>query len=253
MKILPTRLAAVLCVILVVVLCSPLSFANTVYITDKISVDIFSEKASQGKHIKSLPSGTIVNVLARENNYAKVRTRDKVEGWIESKYLTNEKPTQIEYLQLAVKYKEAQAKIEDYQTRLLQMQELRKEAKTADWLRHELNENQKTEDNLNQELKIKDIAIAELKISVANLEDQLINTKAELNNVLASSGAISHQVTTTSYATDEPLSSDSTRSSVSFYTWLVLSLAVTLIIGILMGFVLIDYKVRRKHGDVRLS
>jgi len=237
-------------VMLTIVLCSTVSLANSAYITDKISVNIHSDKSAQSERIKSLPSGTVVDVLARENNYAKVRTRDKVVGWVDAKYLTNEKPTQIEYLQLAVKYKEAQAKIEDYQTRLLQMQELRKEAKTADWLRNRLNENQKTEDSLNQDLKYKDIEIAELKISVANLEDQLINTKAELNNVLASSGAVSHQVTTTSDASQQPLYS--TNSSVSFYTWLVLSLAVTLIIGILMGFVLIDYKVRKKQDGATM-
>ena len=250
MKILPVRLVHSIGVVLTVVLCSTASLANSAYITDKISVDIRSDKSVKGERIKSLPSGTSVDVLARENNYAKVRTRDNVEGWVEAKYLTNEKPTQIEYLQLAVKYKEAQAKIEDYQTRLLQMQELRKEAKTADWLRNRLNENKKTEDSLNQDLKYKDIEIAELKISVANLEEQLINTKAELNNILATNGAVSHQVSTTSDTAEQTLYS--TNSSVSFYTWLVLSLAVTLIIGILMGFVLIDYKVCRKQGDARL-
>ena len=253
MKILPVRLAVIIGLLLLTTLSASLAFANTVYITDKITVDIYSDKAAQGKLIKSLPSGTVVDVLTRENEVAKVRTRDKVVGWIETKYLTNEKPTQIEYLQLAVKYKEAQAKIEDYQTRLLQMQELRKEAKTADWLRNRLNENQKTEDSLNQELKFKDITIAELKITVANLEDQLINTKAELNNILASGGAASHQVAITSNNNISEQDLYSTNSSVSFYTWLVLSLAVTLIIGILMGFVLIDYKVRKKHADVRLS
>lgn len=250
MQILPARLAAIVCVLLVVILSSPLSFANSVYITDKITADIYPDKAAQGERIKSLPSGTTVTILEKKDNFTKVRTRDNVEGWIESKYLTNEKPTQIEYLQLAVQFKEAQAKIEDYQTRLLQMQELRKEAKTADWLRNRLNENQKTEDYLNQELKYKDIAIAELKITIANLEDQLINTKAELNNTLASSGAKSHQASTKSIVAEQPLYNN--KSSVSFYTWLVLSLAVTLIIGILMGFVLIDYKVRKKQSGAAM-
>lgn len=250
MIILPVRLVLTVCVILTIALCSTVSLANSVYITDKISVDIHSDKSAQGKRIKSLPSGTIVEVLARENNYAKVRTKDKAVGWVEAKYLTNEKPTQIEFLQLAVKYKEAQAKIEDYQTRLLQMQELRKEAKTADWLRYKLNENQKTEDSLTQELKFKDIKIAELKITVASLEGQLINAKAQLNNMLASSGAESHQVAATSGSSEQPLYN--TSSSVSFYTWLVLSLAVTLIIGILMGFVLIDFKVRKKQSGAAM-
>ena len=112
MKFLPLRLVAIMSMFLTIGLISTSVFASPAYITDKITVDIFSEKTIQGDRIKSLPSGTRLEVLARENDYAKVRTRDNVEGWIESKYLTNEKPTQIEYLQLAVKHKEAQAKIE---------------------------------------------------------------------------------------------------------------------------------------------
>ena len=249
MTILPFRflpaVGAAICLLLSATLYSTSVLAESAYITDKISVDIHSKINAEGKRIKSLPSGTVVEVLAKKNNYSRIRTRDKVEGWIETKYLTNEKPTQIEYLQLAVKYREAQVKIEDYQTRLLQMQELRKEAKTADWLRNRLNENTKAENSLKQELKFKDIAIAELKITIANLEEQLINTKAELNSILASSGAKSHQTAVTTNIKDQPLYS--TSSSVSFYTWLVLSLAVTLIIGVLMGFVLIDYKERKKQ------
>ncbi len=254
MKILPQRMLSAMVVATIffstAILYSTATLAESAYITDKISADIYIKQNSQGERVKSLPSGTIVDVLTKKNNYARIRTRDNVEGWIESKYLTNEKPTQIEYLQLAVKFKEAQAKIEDYQTRLLNMQELRKEAQTADWLRNRLNENQKTEDSLSRELKFKDIAIAELKITVANLEDQLINTKAELNNLLASRGAASHQVAVTNQAVDQPLYS--TSSSASFYTWLVLSLAVTLIIGVLMGFVLIDYKDRKKQTGATL-
>ncbi|WP_455209498.1 TIGR04211 family SH3 domain-containing protein [Kaarinaea lacus] len=247
---LSSRFVVILAGWLAACLFSAMALAESVYITDKISIDVHSEQFSHGELIKSLPSGTIVEVLSRDQGFTHIRTQDDVEGWVESKYLTNEKPTQIEYLQLAAKYKTAQDKIQDYQTRLLDMQELRKEAQTADWLRNKLRENETTENSLERDLKIKDIAIAELRITVANLEDQLENTRQQLDEVMQTRQFDSSAGRSAESGTTEPLYS--TSSSVSFYTWLVLSLAVTLIIGVLMGFVLIDYKVRKKQGGATM-
>jgi SH3 domain protein len=245
-----SRLVVALVLLWGTLLGSKVAMAESLYITDKISIDVHSEKFAKGEHIKSLPTGTIVEVLARDQGYSQIRTRDDLEGWVEFKYLSNEKPMQIEFLQLTAKYKAAQDKINDYQTRLLEMQELRKEAQTVDWLRSKLKENETTETTLEQNLKLKDISIAELKITVANLEEQLANTQQQLDETLRNLQAASSTYPLDAEGISQPLYS--TSSSVSFYTWLVLSLAVTLIIGILMGFVLIDYKVRKKHSEEAL-
>jgi len=245
-----SRLAAILFLFLGMSLCSKVATAETLYITDKISIDVHSKPFSKGDLVKSLPTGTIVEALSKEKGYTQIRSQDDTEGWVESKFLSNEKPTQIDYLQLSAKYKAAQEKIHDYETRLLDMQELRKEAQTADWLRNKLRENESTTSNLEHNLKLKDISIAELKISVANLEEQLLNAKAQLDEAQGSPRMANYSDSSNADTISQPLYS--TSSSVSFYTWLVLSLAVTLIIGILMGFVLIDSKVRKKHGNEAL-
>ncbi|WP_455218956.1 hypothetical protein, partial [Kaarinaea lacus] len=201
--------------------------------------------------IKKLPSGTLVNTLSDnslsgDDKFVNIETKDGITGWIKSIYLTNEKPTQIEYLQLAAKYSAAEAKIQDYETRLLDMQELRKEAKTADWLRNQLNENKKRENAYEQQIKLKDIALADLRITVANLEDQLANAGIK-NSENPENSSVTTQQTLTSGVIDDS-GTFANSSSIRFYTWLVLSLAVTLIIGVLLGFVLIDSKVRKKSS-----
>ncbi|HEY5602080.1 MAG TPA: TIGR04211 family SH3 domain-containing protein [Gammaproteobacteria bacterium] len=238
------RNAAILVAGLAVGLVCSNVLAESIYITDKISIDVHSEKFAQGDLTKSLPSGTLVEVLQRDQGYTQIRTRDNFEGWVESKYLTNEKPTQIDYLQLAVKYRAAQDKIQDYETRL---QELRNEAQSAEGSRNKV----KHSGALRQDLKLKDITIAELKITVADLEEQLAGTRQQLDAALQTQATGSFQNWSTDTATSPSLYN--TNSSVSFYTWLVLSLAVTLIIGVLLGFVLVDYKVHKKQSaDVGL-
>lgn len=245
-----SRLVAVWVLMLGMVLGSKVASAETFYITDKISIDVHSKPFAKGDLIKSLPTGAIVEVLSKEKGYTRIRSQDDTEGWVESKFLSNEKPTQIDYLQLSAKYKTAQEKIHDYETRLLDMQELRKEAQTADWLRSKLKENESTASTLEHNLKLKDISIAELKINVASLEEQLFSARKQLDEVQGTSQMASYSDSSNAETISQPLYS--TSSSVSFYTWLVLSLAVTLIIGILMGFVLIDYKVRKKHSGEAL-
>lgn len=234
--------------LLLLLVSTNLCLAQPLYITDKISIAVYPEADDKTTPIKKLPSGTLVNAqsdnaLSNENKFVKIETKDGITGWIKSIYLTNEKPTQIEYLQLAAKYSAAESKIKDYETRLLDMQELRKEAKTADWLRNQLNENRKREDAYEQQIKLKDIALADLRITVANLEDQLASAGVTDNNKQAE---MSRKQQTLSSAYVDDSSSYTNSSSIRFYTWLVLSLAVTLIIGVLLGFVLIDYKVRKK-------
>lgn len=245
-----SRLVFILVLFLGILLGSTVTMAESLYITDKISIDVHTEPFAKGEHIKSLPTGTTVEVLSRNEGYSQIRAQDNLEGWVESKYLSNEKPTQIDYLQLTAKYKAAQDKINDYETRLLDMQELRKEVQTVDWLRSKLKENETTESTLEHNLKLKDISIADLKITVANLEEQLEKTQLQLDELRETASMYSNQDQFDDSAASQPLYS--TSSSASFYTWLVLSLAVTLIIGILMGFVLVDYKVRKKHGDEAL-
>ena len=233
-------------------LLSGISAAKSLYVTDKIAISIYPEPNSTTTPLKKIPSGTVVNSisgekLSEESNFTQIETQDGIKGWIESKYLTNEKPTQIEYLQLAAKYKAAESKIADYETRLLDMQELRKEAKTTDWLRNQLGEFRKKEQAFEQQIKLKDIALADLRITIANLEEQLHSANIEPKE---NKPAVSIQPNLRS---DLPEGSDSftNSSSIRFYTWLVLSLAVTLIIGILLGFVMIDYRSRKKNSIVK--
>jgi len=225
-----------------------LANAQTAFVTDKVVIDIFADQTPQSEIVKSLPSGAIVEILALEGTYTKIQTTDKFIGWIESKYLTNEKPTQLEYLQLVSKYNSLNEKLKDYQTRLLTMQELRKEAQSAEWLREKLNDAKESKKHLEQSLKNKDIVITDLRVTVKNINQDLDDIKLPLNARLESSNTPENDLKDHS---NEPLQNNINPPE-NLYTWLILSLIVTLAIGVLLGFVLIDYKVRKKHGGVRL-
>jgi len=244
-----------LVIFFVALLLSNICLAQSFFISDKIPIPIYPEANKKSPPLKTIPSGTVVTTissetLAGDSKFVHIETQDGTTGWIEGIYLTSEKPVQLEYLALAAKYKAAEARIADYETRLLDLQELRKEAKTTDWLRNQLNENKKKEASYEQQIKLKDIALADSKITIANLEEQLsrINPEALANSTR---NAESTDLQTLNSSFDSDPGNYASSSSIRFYTWLVLSLAVTLIIGILMGFVLLDYKTRKKSSYAR--
>ena len=65
--------------------------AQAAFITDKITVDVNAQRFSQGAVLKTLPSGTSVEVLMSDGQYSRIRTADNITGWVDSKFLTNEK------------------------------------------------------------------------------------------------------------------------------------------------------------------
>ena len=241
-----------LCLSVLLVTLPTIAHSQETYITDKVLIDIYELQFNQGNLLKSLPSGTRVTVIAREGTHAKIRTRDNITGWVASKYLTNEKPTQLEYLQLVAKHKAAQDTIHDYENRLLEMQQLRKEASGADWLRKEIELGKNTEKRLENALHEKDAEIAQLQTAINGMQIDLDNANIQLKEVLQSMKIQSGDQADIRGFDNSGAMGFNGSMTIRSYTWLILSLMVTLVIGVLMGFVLIDYKIKKKHGDAPL-
>ena len=72
---------------------STLASANSVaYITDQVDIPLRSEKTFDDNILRSLSSGTELEVIqATEDGWTQIRV-DGITGWIISRYLTNIKP-----------------------------------------------------------------------------------------------------------------------------------------------------------------
>ena len=120
---------------------------NAAYITDKLVVGFYDQPSDKNDPIELLTSGTPIEILRVKEKYTKVRLTSNKQGWIESTYVTEKKPSNIMLL-------EAQAVI----------QELKQANKNID-----LNSNSEIE---------KKLRLAEKKI--LQLEENI--NQAEVNN-----------------------------------------------------------------------
>lgn len=240
--------------------------AQAAFITDKIVVEVRSQSLSQGSVLKTLSSGSAVEVLMKDGDYSRIRTNDNVTGWVESKFLTNEQPTQIEYLTLLTKSKTLEAKLKAAEAKLTssgegggdgidiaEIEELRKRAADAGWMRVELKKARDRAIEVEKKIKAGGQAVSNSQQEL----DSLRNQNKELQSRLAASMLVNEQQ-------QEMVIQEDGDSSipVSQYTeeqgwavnieWFLGSIVVALIIGLIAGVTWLDKRIRQRHGGFRI-
>ena len=74
-----------------IILAATSAQAETQYVSDHLIITVRSGQGSQYQIIKTLPSGTRLNVLeTTDTGYTRIETPDGVEGWVRTQYLTSE-------------------------------------------------------------------------------------------------------------------------------------------------------------------
>ena len=235
--------------------------AQAAFITDKIVVEIHSQRFSQGSVLKTLPSGSAVKVLMKDGDYTRIRTNDNITGWIESKFLTNEQPTQIAYLTLLAKSKSLEAKLKAAEANtgggdgidIAEIEELRKRAADAGWMRVELKKARERVAEIENKMK----SSGKTTTSSQQELNTLRNQNKELERRLAASMLVNEQQQEIVLQEDgSPSMSDTQNSEEQGWAvdieWFLGSIVVALIIGLIGGMTWLDKRIRQRHGGFRI-
>ncbi|TVO76910.1 TIGR04211 family SH3 domain-containing protein [Sedimenticola selenatireducens] len=87
--------------------------AQAARITDKLLAGLYDEPDATTAPIRVVPSDTPLERLEKQGDFTKVRLGDGTEGWVESRFITDEKPARIMLLELQVKNSELQQKLRE--------------------------------------------------------------------------------------------------------------------------------------------
>ncbi len=160
---------------------SGLASARTVYVTDSVDIPLRSGESERTKIVKMLANGTQLNVLQEnsENGYTYVQSSNGAEGFILSRYLSNE-PSSRSQLEVALKKLET---LQEENKQLKNSQSANMDiGKERDKLSNELSELQQTAANAIQLKQQRD----QLQERVVGIERELQQLKRE-NQALADS------------------------------------------------------------------
>jgi len=210
------------------------------HVTDKLIVGLYAEPVAEGAPLQLLHSGTPLEVLGRRNGFVQVRLADDTRGWIESDYVTEEKPATAILL-------ETQAKLRGANQRLAELQadgEVIGPAVTSADLPPSARE-------------------AQLRQSLEQAEARIIELEARLADVLVAEGAqqeldqLRERVRQAAQLLQEPqgVESDSLGPQhggvVSRYRPWIIGLAAGLL-GFGAGVAFIDRRIRKRYGGFRI-
>ena len=94
--------------------------AQTLYVTDRIVADLYTQPNAVGTPAARLPTGTAVQLLARRNGFVRVRTPENHEGWVSSRLLQAEVPAQVALMVLGEQQQYATTELERARRQLAQ-------------------------------------------------------------------------------------------------------------------------------------
>jgi uncharacterized protein YgiM (DUF1202 family) len=251
--------------------------AQAAFITDKLEVEVYSQRFNQGTVLKKLAGGSSVEVLMADGQYSRIRTSDNITGWIETRYLSNEKPLQLQYLELLAKNHTLEADLKAAQEQLAaaaatppanpdnglsdeEIADLQQRAKDAGWMRVELKKARDRVAQLEADMKGKSQSSADSQQELSKLR----SANKELEERLAAALLINKQQEPDTGKADatEPAATEAIKTATAAspadqhwsvnIEWFFGSLLVTLIVGIIAGMTWLDNRIRQRHGGFRI-
>tara|TARA_Y100001935_G_C17311772_1_gene517182 strand:- start:20824 stop:21447 length:624 start_codon:yes stop_codon:yes gene_type:complete len=190
---------------------------NAAYITDKLVVGFYDQPSDKNDPIELLTSGTPIEILRVKEKYTKVRLTSNKQGWIESTYVTEKKPSNIMLL-------EAQAVI----------QELKQANKNID-----LNSNSEIE----KKLRLAEKKILQLEENINQAEvnnaNRNLNSRAETAINILSEKEIDEKL-------GDQINTKGSDKYIFFYA------TAFLFLGGIIGFIASSIQSKRKFGGIKI-
>jgi SH3 domain protein len=204
--------------LLLLVLLPTMGFAA--HITDKLLVGMYAKPSNEGQPLQLLPSGVPVELKGEQGAFVKVELVDGKVGWVEKRFLSDEKPANVRLLALQSKYRQLQNKLDLIEA------DGKKDADAAPI--------KKSEQSLA-------LALAEAKTTIQQLKDKQLVEKAQLDVAPVSQEVQNKKI-------------EEKESSSSIYSWLFsfVLLVIGLFVGIKTGMLIQDKKQMKRHGGFRI-
>lgn len=240
-----------------------LAQTETVYVIDQLLVGVHAEKNLDSAITKVLPTGTMLEVLERDGELARVKDQQGNEGWIDSAYLMQNPPARqmVERLERANSELQAQLSeaktsgnagepptVADESTRAAEIDQLTKEnTELKRKLSTEMVNNTKLTDKLNSaEARLADRPLSAAETQVTELEKSVNELKRELENSLQANKALKAE-------NKRSLGESLPTVNLDGFSWpLVIGGLIIVLLAYGGGVYTMDYLNRRRHGGFRV-
>lgn len=230
--------ARVLCVLL---LWSFVPMAVAAHITDKLVVGVYSEARAEGTPLRLIASGTPLEVLAQRDGFSQVRLTDDTRGWVESGYITEEKPAKAMLL-------ETQARLRQQGMELAALREKAGEGALPSASVEALPSAREAQ--LRQSLDKAQTRIAELEGQLATLP-RAQDAAAQLEALRARTAEALQLLADAQGVRLADYAPPTREGFFDRHERWIIGLGA-LLLGVAVGVAVIDYRIRKRYGGFRI-
>jgi len=209
------------------------TLVHAAHITDKLVVGLYPGRELAGDPLQLLTSGTPVEVLEKGKGVLQVRLADDTRGWLETRYVSEEKPAAMKLLEAQAELRTLRARLDPDGTAALPESDNPTPGAERVYAGLELNKAKSR--------------IAELE-SQLNGQPRLLQLERELE------AARKRLAQVRALVTPDDMSEQMLEAKGSWwgrnYAWLLAVLMA--VAGFAAGVAFIGYRIRRRYGDLSI-
>ncbi len=244
--------------------------AETLYVTDHILLGLHQGPAADSPVIKSLPSGSALEVLQKRDDFTQVRSIDGTEGWVSTAYLMADQPAHSVLKAMTEKQENDRKLIAALNDQLQVKQQDLKAAQAK------LAAAEKKLTQADKAPPADEKALADAQAELKTLRDQVAKLKAEAQAqpaiVAANASAVASNASSLQSLQEKNLElnarirlaianlngekAPSAKQLASLDPglpiWYLGLLAAGLLFGFIGGMLWLDYRYRKRHGGFRI-
>jgi uncharacterized protein YgiM (DUF1202 family) len=238
------------CVILLMLLIPAMVIAESVYIDDKLMVGLHQDKSVDSPILKVLPGGTTLEIVRRDTPLSQVKDPDGTTGWIDNKYLTDAAPGRAQLQTALDQISKLEAEIASLKSAAVS---------TAPTGPDDVVKITKENEELKQLLKSERLRIGELQTQTAELRNKLAKSNGGDSDLIEQLDTLTREKAELEkelgkIKTGTQPSQEKIKLEIGEFDWkrMLISVAVSLLIGFIAGLLLLDWMNRRRHGGFRI-
>lgn len=248
-----------------------IALAEKRYVTDRILLGIHIEADETSELIKSVPSGTELEVLDTTKGFIKIKLDDGTVGWVSEGFVMKQTPSTRKYDVLAHQYEQTTQELDklkvDFEKSRKELQVRRDQVSNATTTIRELKKRKGGKVVADPEVEkklaesIKEVEALKLKITELEKEPKAevtIDQKQifnELREVKEQNDVMQKRIDVAlAHLKGERIPTPEELASIrpKFPMWYWSLLVIILLVGIVAGYFIMDYRFRSRHGGFRI-
>ncbi len=222
------------------------AMAQKSYVSDRLFLGLYADATITGSPIKSMASGTEVQVLQNSGTAVLLQLNDGTQGWARADFISEKVPASLQLGQVTTERDKLQQTLNTLQ------QDSGKSATELKKVQGQLRQANNTINKLRKQAKDTSNASAEDNQALANAEEQLANNEKVIETLKAQLITVEEQSTALQQQLDTVEQTSQSSDALVKIVWILAAMLCSLAIGVFLGMRRVTKQVKERFNGIKV-